>query len=335
MIIKNYEINKINLNTHKLILFYGLNNASKNENIDFLISKINEKEIYNFLEKDILDKEEIFYDIVFSGSLFAKEKVILINQATDRIMKIIKEFFKKENFCSLMIINSEILEKKSKLRNFFEKKKELICVPFYPDSFENLTKFTNDFLKKKNIAISRENINFLVNRSNGDRAFLKKELEKILIYSINKKTLNTKELIKLTNLIENHSIAELVDSSLTHNSKKTIRILNENNYSEEDCILIIRIYLNKCKRILKLAKELIVNKDISKTILNARPPIFWKEREIIKQQLEYWTAFEIQKLILKLFDIERILKKYNKNSINIVYDFIFELLSRKTNSYSL
>ena len=141
---------------------------------------------------------------------------------------------------------------------------------------------------------------------------------------MDRKNISTRDLFKLTNLTENYSIFELVDHCLAKNYKKTINILNENNFRNEDSIIIIRTFLSKLKKILKLACEFEKNKNLNLTINNARPPIFWKDKELITQQLLKWKSFEIENLIYDLNDIELQIKRITSNHINIVSNFILE-----------
>ena len=158
------------------------------------------------------------------------------------------------------------------------------------------------------------------------------ELEKIEFFSKNRKKITTENISKLINLSENRSITELIDNCLAKNSKKTIHILNENNFSNEDCILITRVFLNKAKKILKLTKEFEKNNNIDLTISSAKPPIFWKDKEITKQQIYKWKTNNIKNLIFKINDIEFLLKQNLNNSINLITDFLLEQSSSKTNS---
>ena len=139
-------------------------------------------------------------------------------------------------------------------------------------------------------------------------------------------------LIKLTNLIENHSISDLVDNCLAKNKKKIINILNENNFGNEDCIMITRSFLLKSKKILKLSSEFKSNKNIDLTISSAKPPIFWKEKEITKQQIYKWTPRNIRQLIYALSETELQIKKNINNSINLITDFILLQSTSITNN---
>jgi len=327
MILKSFEINKINLDIHNYILFYGKNEDAKNEEILRIINIQKEANIVRYDEKQIFDNNEIFFNHILSKSLFEDKKIIIINRATDKIIKIIEELFKKNITDISLIINSDNLEKKSKLRSLFEKKKELICVPFYPDPPEFLSRYVQNFLKKKNILVSQSNINLIINRSNGDRGALKKELEKIELFLQNNKKLTTENILKLTNLVENYSISELVDNCLAKNKKKTINIFSENNFSSDDCILITRTFLNKSKKILYLSKEYKKNQDINKTISSAKPPIFWKDKEIVKQQIYKWNTKEINDLIYDISKIELQIKKKTINPLNVISNFILEKAS--------
>jgi len=330
MIIKSFEINKINFDQNKLVLLYGKNEGFKNEAINNLIK--DKDEITKYEEKEVLENINDFIESILSKSLFESEKIIIIKRATDKILKIIDEIDSKNIKDIKIIFNADNLEKKSKLRSLFEKDKKYICVPFYPDTDQTLSKLTYNFLKKKNILISQSNINLIVNKCNGDRETLLNELNKIEYFSKNGKKITSENIAKLTNLIENHSISELIDNCLAKNKKKIVNILNENNFNNEDCILITRTFLNKAKKILKLSSEFQNNKNIDLTISTAKPPIFWKDKEITKQQIYKWTPENIKQLIYKLSEIELLIKKNINNSINLITDFILNQASSNTNN---
>ena len=330
MIIKSFEINKIDFGQNKLVLFYGKNEGFKNEATNNLIKE--KDEVTKYEEKEVLENINDFIESILSKSLFESEKIIIIKRVTDKILKIIDEIDSKNIEDIKIILNADNLEKKSKLRSLFEKNKKYICVPFYPDTEQTLSKLTFNFLKKKNISISQSNINLIVNKCNGDRETLLNELNKIEYFSKNGKKITAENIAKLTNLIENHGISELIDNCLTKNKKKIVNILNENNFNNEDCILITRTFLNKAKKILKLSSEFQNNKNIDLTISSAKPPIFWKDKEITKQQIYKWTPENIKQLIYKLSEIELLIKKNIYNSINLITDFILNEASSNTNN---
>jgi DNA polymerase III subunit delta len=330
MIIKSHEIKKIILKKNRFVLLFGKNEGFKNESINDLIK--NNNQIYNYDEKQILENQDIFIDDILSKSLFEKEKTIIIKRASDKIFKIIEDLNNKNLDDLLIIINAGNLDKKSKLRAFFEKHKSYICVAFYPDTVQTLAKLTYNYLKIKKISISSANINLIVNKCNGDRETLLNELKKIEYFCKNGKKINSENILRLTNLIENHSISELIDSCLAKNKKKVIDILNENNFNKEDCILITKTFLNKSKKILNLSKEFNKNKNIDLTIASAKPPIFWKDKDITKQQIYKWTPENIKLLIYKLGEIELLIKKNINNSINLITDFILDQAFTNTNN---
>ena len=151
MILKSYEINKINHSINHLILFYGKNEGLKKEALNILIK--NKNNISNYEEKEILDNENNFIETILSKSLFDPQKFIVIKRATDKILKIIENLKQINMEDTTVILNSENLEKKSKLRSFFEKDKNLVCVPFYPDNDQTLAKIAHNFLREKKISI--------------------------------------------------------------------------------------------------------------------------------------------------------------------------------------
>ena len=330
MILKSFEINKVIKNTNHLILFYGKNEGLKNEAIDTLIRDKNKISTYD--EKEILDNENNFIENILTKSLFEQEKFIIIKRATDKILKVIEILHSKSLEDTTIIVNSDNLEKRSKLRTLFEKDKKLVCVPVYPDNNQTLSKLTYNFLRDEKISISSSNVNFIVNKCSGDREKLINELQKIKYFSKNGKKINSENISKLINLSENHSISELVDNCLAKNKKKLVNILNENNFSNEDCIIITRSFIIKAKKLLALLKAFETNKNIDLTISSAKPPIFWKEKEIIKQQIYKWKSKNIKQLIYALSEIELQIKKNIGNSINLITDFILLQSSTTTNS---
>jgi len=330
MIIKSFEINKINLDSNNLFLLYGKNEGFKNE-VTKNILKSRNKILY-YEEKEILENEDNFVENLLTKSLFDYEKIIIIKRATDKILKVLEEITEKNIKDIKIILDADVLEKKSKLRSFFEKDKKLVCVPFYPDNDQTISKLAYNFLNNKKISLSPSNINLIVSKCSGDREALVNELQKIEYFGKNGKKINNENIAKLINLSENHSISELIDNCLAQNKKKIISILNENNFSNEDCIMIIISFIMKAKKLLVLSKTFETNKNIDLTISSAKPPIFWKEKEITKQQIQKWKPKNIKNLIYSLSETELQIKKNINNSINLITDFILLQSSSTTNN---
>ena len=330
MIIKFFEINKINLKKNNLILFYGKNDGLKNNAIK-QISK-NKVKLINYDEREIIDNQNEFVENILNKSLFENEKIIIVKRATDKIVKILDQI-KNKKIDDTIIICSENLDKKSKLRGIFEKEKEYICVAFYPDNPQTLMKFAYNFCKERKMPVSSSNINILIDRCNGDRTTLITELEKIELFAKNGNKITLESISKLSNLIENQTISTLVDNCLAKNRKKIINILNENSFSDEDSILIVRTFLNKSKKLLNLSKEFEKNRNIDLVISSAKPPIFWKDKDITKDQIIKWKPKNIKELIYKLNEIELQIKKNLNNPINLITDFILDQTTINTNSY--
>ena len=322
MIIKSFELEKIislNFNIH---LIYGNNEGIKQDIISNFYKKNYEGEVLKYDEQDILTNKDEFISSLLNKSLFETEKLIIISRGTDKLIAVINELLEREEIGAKIIIKSSNLEKKSKLRNLFEKEKNVICTPVYEDDSRSLNFIINNFLKDYKLSLSQEIKNILIERSNGDRINLKNELSKLKNLSITKKKLSIEDVLKLSNLAENYSVFELSDNYLAKNSKKVSNILNENNYSSDDCILIIRTILNKSKRLLKIRNEVDNNKNIDQVISTIKPPIFWKEKEIVKKQAQSWSTNEVKDIIFKINDLEALVKKNTANSMLFVSNFM-------------
>ncbi|MDA7453311.1 DNA polymerase III subunit delta [Candidatus Pelagibacter ubique] len=331
MIIKSFELNKLELNNFKFYLFYGDNEGSKEEAIKKIFEQNYLDKIYRYEEKEILDNTDNFFNSILTKSFFDNEKLIIINRATDKIRETIEGLIEKNPEDIKIILNSKNLEKKSTLRKIFEKDKSIICVPFYEDNNQTLNSIISLFFRNKKIPISQQLINVLIERSRGDRKNLNNELGKIDAYLLNKKNLNLEEIIKLTNLADNYNASELVDHSLAKNTRKTVTILNENNYSDEDNIIIIRTLLAKLKRLVKIHELVDEKNNIEQAVSTSKPPIFWKDKPLVIQQIRSWKKEHLKDLIYKTNDIELLIKKNSTIAKNILSDFIINN-SRKTNN---
>tara|TARA_Y100000590_G_scaffold2097_1_gene2774 strand:+ start:1016 stop:2008 length:993 start_codon:yes stop_codon:yes gene_type:complete len=330
MIVKSYELNKINLKRNNIYLLYGENEGLKNKVINDIFKEFL-KNTYKYDEKEILDNKENFFNSILSKSFFETKKIIMISRSSDKIVSIIEEVLEKITEDVKIILLTGILEKKSKLRLLFEKNKNIICIPFYSDNDQTLSSIASSYFKERKIPVSQEIINLLVTRSRGDRLNINNEMNKIENFIKNKKKVSINDILKLTNLAENYSVNELVDSCLAKKTAKTINILNENNYSTEDCILIIKTFLIKAKRLSKLQNQTKDNKNIDQVITSFKPPIFWKDKEIVKEQTKNWSINKIENLIYKINEIELLIKKNSSSSINILFDFIVAQSNKANN----
>ena len=329
MIIKNNELKKKAFENN-IYLFHGDNAGLKDEILSKIFRKKFVENAFLYSEKEILTNPVQLNDQLQSKSFFEKEKLIIINNVSDKIKNHIDYIQSKITDDLTIILIAGVLEKKSKLRNLFEKENNLVSVAFYPDTKQALNTIARSFFVEKKVSISSQSLELLVNRASGDRKNLQNELNKIENFIQNKKKIEYEELIKLTNLSENHNISELVDFCLAKNQSKTKYIINENNFSIEDTIIIIRTFLNKAKRLLNLSVALENEKNLDKVISNFKPPIFWKDKEIIKEQVKNWSVKTVLNLIFEINQIELLIKRNSQNSMSILLDFIFK--NAKTNN---
>ena len=219
MISKYYEIEKLK-NKINYFLFYGENEGQKQDVIQANFAKFTKENIYKYTEKDIIENKQIFLENIYSKSFFENEKLILISDVSDKILNLIEEIITSKINDVIIILIAKRLEKKSKIRNYFEKEKTTIIIPFYEDTPQTLISIAKKILIENKINLSSENLNLIIERSQGDRINLKNELQKIINLGQNKKKLDLKDILKLTNLSENYSAGELVDNCLSKNKKK-------------------------------------------------------------------------------------------------------------------
>ena len=334
MIVKSYEERKIDITKQKIHLLYGENQGQIKDFIDIFFKKKFKDSIYQYDEIEILNDENIIFDTIQTKSFFEDKKLVIINRVTDKFKNIIELIKEKELSDINIILISNILEKKSKLRNLFEKDKNLVCVAFYKDTEQTLSNLVTKLCRDRKINISRQLVNLIIRRAMNNRQSLKNELDKIEAYSSNKVKLDEEKILKLTNVSENHDINTLIDNCLIKNRKKIIEIINDNNFLTEETIQIVRIYLAKAKRLLNLAYEIKKTNNIDSAIITHKPPIFWKDKEIVKNQLKIWSTDKLNELIVRISSLELLIKKNSHNSINILIDFILKETVKNSNNYS-
>ena len=322
MIKKFNDLKKTDIENKNFFLTYGKNNGIQDEILHNYFIKDYSKNLLRYEEVEFIDNYDDIVEGLLTKSLFEDNKLIIISRVTDRILKYFEAILDKDISNIKFFLRTGILEKKSKLRSFFEKNNKVIVIPVYEDDYRSLYSFIEKFLSANKIILSRESINLLINRSGNDRFNLKIELNKIYNYSITNKKIDLEIIKKLSNLVENYSVYELADSYLEKNKKNLSKILNENNYSNEDCILILRTIMSKSKRLLSILESSKYNKNIDNVIALYKPPIFWKEKETVKKQVNKWVLEDLKNKIYKINDIELLIKKNASTSLNLLSNFI-------------
>ena len=339
MILKSYEIqkNKSNLSKYNFFLLYGENFGLKKDIKEYIEIEIKKKdkhiEISSLYENDILKNEENFFNSIFSGSLFSEKKIIIIHESTDKIINNVTNIYNKYVENVYLIFFSDVLEKKSKLRNFFEINKKTICVPCYLDSEKDLEIIAQLELKKSSISLSREAINLLIEKSNSDRNNLKNEIEKIKSYALNKKRIEFDEIKSLINFSGDHKSDILVNECLCGNILQYKKVVSEIYISTINQVYLLRILSNKIQRLLKIKEKENKLNNLDKLINSSTPTIFWKEKPLVKKQLSVWSRNDLNKLINEINNTELLCKKNPEISKVIFFNFFSEICKR-ANNYS-
>jgi len=337
MIVKSYELkNKLSFLASNLFLLYGENLGLKKDIKKFIAEKIKKKfgdvEISTLYENEIIGDEENFYNLIYSGSLFSKKKIIIVHEATDKIVNKVINIFDKHSEDIFLIFFSDILEKKSKLRDFFEKEKKVICIPCYLDNERDLGAIAQLELEKNNIQISREIINLLIHKSNFDRNNLRNEIEKIKSFALNKKSIELEDVKLLINFSGDHKSDILINECLCGNTPQYKKIISELYVGAVNQILLLRILSNKIHRLMKIKEQEIDTTDLDILINNSKPPIFWKEKPLIKKQLAIWNFDDLKEIISEINKTELLCKKNPQISNSIFFNFFSNICLKANNA---
>ena len=322
MIVKSFELTKKIPKNINFFLLYGSNLGLIEEIINKFLKPIFSKNLFIYDEIDLLKNPSQFYEEIFNKSFFDNDKLLIINRATDRILSIIETLVTKNLDDLKIVIKSDILEKKSKLRIFFEKNKDVIVTPFYEETHQQLASIAINFFKEKKIAISSKSLNLILEKVGSDRMSLNNEMQKIYYFYQTEKKVCFDDIKKLINLGKNYNVSELVDQCLIKNKSKVLKMINDNYFSSDDNIAIIKSFINKLKRLKIIQNKISANSNFETATKFIYPPIFWKDKEIIKNQIKIWSLKEINKLIKKTNQIELSIKKNSQISNFLIFNFI-------------
>ena len=316
MISKSYliENNEKFLLENNCILFYGENLGLKRDFKNKLKVLKPKKLSINLYQDQVLRDINILINELSNLSLFEENKIIFIEDASDKILTILEEIEKKI-LDNKVILFANNLDKKSKLRNYFEKSKKLQTVACYPDNDISLKKILMNKLNGfKNL--SQNNINLILEKSNNDRIKLYNEIDKILIF-FQEKTLDKNKLEILLDANVNEDFNKLKDAAFLGNKINTNRLLSDTNLDNEKSAY----YLNLInQRLIKLREiqDNSKNSDLETAINNIKPPIFWKDKPNILSQLKMWNQKKIMQVLDSTYEIEKKIKSNfvgNKNTL--------------------
>tara|TARA_B100001121_G_scaffold175718_1_gene153302 strand:- start:1954 stop:2940 length:987 start_codon:yes stop_codon:yes gene_type:complete len=303
MIHKSYLIEQDMRKLEKNIsLFYG-ENLGLIDDFKQIIKKLYKNStIIRLNEEEIIKKNIILFREINNKSLFKEEKIIFIDQVTDKLLDVIKEAEKNDGDSKIYLF-SGILEKKSKIRNYFEKSNHCNVIPCYEDNEITLKKIIIAELKNFQ-GLTSQNINMIIENTNLSRARLKNELQKIKDFFQNK-SLNSEDLEKLLNIKTNDNFDKLKDAALLGNKKNTNRLLSDTIFEAEKNIY----YLNTInQRLIKLLEINNNNNNLEKAVSDLRPPIFWKDKQNFISQAKMWNKKKIKKIMKNTYDIEMQIK---------------------------
>jgi DNA polymerase-3 subunit delta len=330
MLLKSQEISlkKKDFFKEKVILLYGENQDLINDLNQQITSKfIEEKKIpKSYFEEDIIKSPENIISYYLNGSLFDDNKNIsIIKNCSDKILDIINKIKNNIND-NIIILNSEVLLKNSKLRQFGEYDKLAICVPCYQETKFDIKKFLTQQLQVNNIQLSDSQSETIIGSSSLKRSKIKEVIEKINLYKNSEKITDQiiDEICTDADLKKND---EIIDILLSKNEKNINDFIsNMSNYEKNfiEIIIILRSFIIKILDIQKNNKNLSIDERIERY----KPPIFWKDKDRIKNVLKIWNTNNLEKFLSNLNVIETEFKRNDLNQDTQFYYFLTQNLSK-------
>ena len=335
MILKSYivEENIEILKDYQATLIYGENEGIKDDVRQALRNKNKTSEEIIFFEEEILKNRNILYQNIINESLFSEKKNIFILGATDKIYNEILESLEKNNKNISIYILSGNLEKRSKLRNLFEKSTKLGIFPCYKDNERTLINYVNKELRGFK-GLSGEIINLIISNSDMDRRIITSELMKIKVFFLEKK-INKEQILEILNIKNNSNFDEIRDNALFGERVKINKLLSEIEILSEDAFF----YLNNLNyRVMKLQEIIKIsggNKDkYEEALATIKPPVFWKDKPMVILQLKRWGLEALTQLGVKIGETEVLMKKNSYLRNDIVIKNLIINLAGKTSANS-
>tara|TARA_B100000780_G_scaffold277921_1_gene249878 strand:- start:12041 stop:13039 length:999 start_codon:yes stop_codon:yes gene_type:complete len=326
VILKSYIVEK-NLNTlkeYRATLLYGVNDGFKDDIKTQLKNLNKDAEIINFFESEITKNENVLYENIFNESLFNSKKIIFIQLATDKIFNEVYETINKNTNTELYIF-AENLDKKSKLRNLFDKEKNLAAIPCYEDNERTLINYIRNELSEFK-GLTGELTNIILTNSNANRRTIKNELIKIKDFFV-KKLIVKKQLLEILNIKSDSNFDEIRDNALVGRKDKINKLLTEIELLRESSFFYLNSLNYRIFKLIEIQKKNIILNNHEKTIENLSPPIFWKDKEIYLTQLKKWNLEKLYKAVFKISEAEDLMKKNShiKNDV-VIKNLILYLL---------
>jgi len=330
MLLKSQEIviKKKDFFKEKIILLYGENQDLINDLNQQIVSKfIEEKKISkSFFEEDIIKNPENIINYYLNGSLFDDNKNIsIIKNCSDKILDIINKIKNNIND-NIIILNSEVLLKNSKLRQFGEYDKLAICIPCYQETKFDIKKFLIQQLQTNNIQLPDSQNETIINSSSLKRSKIKEVIEKLTLYK-NSGKITDQIIEEICTDVDLKKNDEIIDILLSKNEKNINEFIsNMSNYEKNfiEIIIILRSFIIKILDIQKNNKNLSIDERIEKY----KPPIFWKDKDRIKNILKIWSANNLEKFLSNLNIIETEFKRNDLNQDTQFYYFLTQNLSK-------
>jgi len=303
MIFKSYiiEQNIENIKKFNVFLFYGENQGLKKDFKEQIKSYYNNNEILNLFQEEILKNSSLLVNEIKNKSLFNDEKIIFINEANDKIVSIVDDLFniiKDEK----IFIFADNLEKRSKLRNIFEKSKDCGVVPCYQDNEITIRKIVSSELTNFK-GLTPEIINTIIQNTGLNRDKIHNEIEKIKS-CFKEKIIDTQKLEQLLNIKVNENFNALKDEALKGNQKNTNRLLADTIFEFENSVFYLNLINQRVNKLFEIEDLKKDNSNLEMIIANLKPPIFWKDKPIIIEQAKKWNKDKLKLAQKKTFDTE-------------------------------
>ena len=301
---------------YKIFLIYGENQGLKKEFKEIIKRKNEGNEKLNFLQDEILLNKNILFNEISNKSLFNEKKIILIDQVGEKIFKIVEDLLEDVTDEKIYLF-CDNLDKKSKLRATLEKSKECGVVACYPDNEVTIKRIIINKLKEFK-GLTTEIVNLIAHNTNLDRAKINNEIDKIKSCFLDK-IIDPQKINTLLNIRTNDDFNKLRDEAINGNRINTNKLLGDTIFNTENSVFYLNLINQRMSKLSEISNLKEINKNnIENLISSLKPPVFWKDKPILIQQLKKWNKIKITKMLKKTYEIETKIKSNSSVNKNLL-----------------
>ncbi|MGY8985081.1 MAG: DNA polymerase III subunit delta [Sphingomonadales bacterium] len=257
----------------------------------------------------VIEEPSILLDELLSLSMVGGRRLVRLDGAEDKAYQGLEQALSgipKDGEKNLLVVTAGNLKPSSKIRKLFEGLEIAVTIACYADSSKDVEELIIEVLGANNLKADPQAISFLLNNLGSDRLISRSELEKIVLYAGDRidRVIKLEDVITLIGDSATLTLNDIASATTGGDLKRLDQLLERAQSQGENAIAIIRALSRRLQQF-HLVKGLIeAGQPIDSAIGKLRPPLFFKEKDIFRNQLFLWSSQKLGKALLLLSDAE-------------------------------